>query len=48
MHCSVAGEDAAQRAKAGIWVGQVVKYASADDLVKSPAELAYLLDRKPM
>jgi hypothetical protein len=48
MHCAVARQGAAQRTKAGIRVGQVVKHACADDLIESLAELAYLLDREPM
>jgi hypothetical protein len=48
VHRAIARKAIAQRAKAYVWVAQMVKYARADDLVERLAKLADALDREPV
>ena len=41
-------EDAAEGAKPGVGIGQVMEHAGADDLVELLAELSDVFDRQPM
>jgi hypothetical protein len=48
VHCTTGRKNIAQRSKAEIRVGQMVKHAGTNDLVECLVELSDLLDREPM
>ena len=48
MHRAVVRKDIAQCAEAGVRIAQMMKHASANDLVEGLAEIPDPLDRKPV